>query len=192
MGIALRGPDANVSDTNFKVEAAGRGIAAIRYALPAVKGVGRAAMEDLVTERNTNGPFKDIDDLAARLDTRVLNKRPMENLVRAGALECLNPNRRQVFEGLETIFETAAAAAVERNSNQMGLFGGEAAPNPKIKLPEVKDWPPMERLAEEFSAIGFYLSAHPLDSYAKKSSSGSAPNRRLKSPRPAGRRWRGR
>lgn len=167
LGIALRGPDANVSDTNFKVEATGRGIAAIRYALPAVKGVGRAAMADLVTERNANGPFKDIDDLAARLDTRVLNKRPMENLVRAGALECLNPNRRQVFEGLETILKTAAAAAVERNSNQMGLFGGEAAPNPKIKLPEVKDWPPMERLAEEFSAIGFYLSAHPLDSYAK-------------------------
>jgi DNA polymerase-3 subunit alpha len=124
-------------------------------------------MRLLVDERIQNGPFKDIADFTDRVDSKAVNKRLMENLVRAGAFDRLNSNRRQVFQGVETIMRHASAAAQDRNSDQIGLFGGEAAPVPAVTLPEVSDWSPTDRMKEEFDAVGFYLSGHPLDAYGK-------------------------
>ncbi|MCP5372870.1 MAG: DNA polymerase III subunit alpha [Hyphomicrobiales bacterium] len=167
LGIRLLGPDINASQVDFGVEALADGERAIRYALAAIKNVGGGAMAELVRERGERGPFKDLADIAERLDGRVLNKRMVENLVRAGAFDAMNANRRQMFEAVETLLRHVQAAAAERDSNQIGLFGGDAAPARRIDLPAVPDWPPMDRLKEEFDAIGFYLSAHPLDAYAK-------------------------
>ncbi len=102
-----------------------------------------------------------------RLDHRAINKRQIENLAAAGALDGLNRNRRQTFEGAESIVRHAAAAAEERESAQENLFGGDASEERSLALalPDVGDWPDMERLRQEFDAIGFYLSDHPLNAY---------------------------
>ena len=171
MHILLLPPDVNASDATFAVERKGAGGVAIRYALAAVKNVGEAAMQRVVGERHADGPYKDLFDFAGRLDNHVINKRQMESLARAGAFDGLNPNRRQVFDGIETLLKFASVAHEERTSGQMGLFGGTGggpggAAIDKPALLAAADWPPMERLRQEFDAIGFYLSAHPLDAYA--------------------------
>ncbi len=171
LGIRLLQPDINNSEVTFAVERMTNGSAdesAIRFALAAIKNVGEGAMRTLVAERQRNGPFKSLDDITKRLDARQINKRQLENLARAGVFDDLNANRRQVFESVETLLRRASATAEERASGQMGLFGGDASNAPsQLQLAEVGDWPPMERLREEFEAIGFYLSAHPLSAYAK-------------------------
>jgi len=169
LGIPLLPPDINASDAEFTVEPGGEeGRGAVRYALGAIKNVGVAAMRALAEERRQGGPFKSLTDLAARLDAHAVNKRQLENLTRAGALDPLHRNRRQVFEGIDRLLRQAQAAAHERSSNQMGLFGGGApVAMPEETLPDTPDWTAMDRLREEFDAIGFYLSAHPLDSYGK-------------------------
>ncbi len=166
LDIRLLGPDVNRSDAEFTVEALSDGGYAVRYALAAIKNVGHAAMEVLVAEREANGPFKDLTDFANRLDSRVMNKRQIENLARAGAFDALNPNRRQVHEAVEYLIRHASAAQNDRESNQVSLFG-EALESRSITLPDVDDWPTEPRLQQEYEAIGFYLSAHPLESYAK-------------------------
>jgi len=168
MGVKLLSPDINASETFFKVERDASGVpGAIRYALAALKNVGEAAMQSLIDERNGQGAFKDLDDFAGRVDAHQINKRQMENMVRSGAFDSLNPNRRQLHQGIEAIMGEAQVQQAERESNQIGLFGGDDQSPQSIRLADVADWPPMERLREEFDAIGFYLSAHPLDSYGK-------------------------
>ncbi len=162
-GIALLPPDVNRSGVAFTVEEG-----AVRYALAALKNVGAAAMESLVGERTENGRFRDVGDLADRLGAGVVNKRQMEHLIKAGALDSLNPNRRQLFEGVDAITRLAARAADDRSSNQVSLFGDDpAAAGAALRLPDVPDWALTDRLRHEFDAVGVYLSAHPLDSYAK-------------------------
>ncbi|MDA1089993.1 MAG: DNA polymerase III subunit alpha [Proteobacteria bacterium] len=168
MGIAVLGPDVNASESVFTVERDqdGRG-GAIRYALAAIKNVGAAAMQGLVRERQKNGPFKDLFDFAERLDPHAVNKRQMENLVRAGAFDSLTPNRRQVYGAIEALLRHACVANNERDSGQMGLFGGAAAGAVEApSMPEIADWQKMDRLTEEFEATGLYLSGHPLDDFA--------------------------
>ncbi len=173
MKIPLLQPDINKSNVIFSVEEIsnpneeiGGTIKAVRYALSAVRNVGDAAMAALVAEREANGPFKDPFDLANRVDSKGMNKRILENLVRGGAFDSLNSNRRQVFDGIETLIKHSNLAASERNSDQMGFFGADDnAMKKAAQLPNVPDWPLMDRLREEASAIGFYLSAHPLDAY---------------------------
>jgi DNA polymerase III subunit alpha len=160
LNIEILPPDINKSEVTFAVEDS-----AIRYALAAVKNVGVGAMEGLVAARKKDGPFKNLDDVAGRLDGSVVNKRLLENLIRAGAMDCVHDNRAQLFEGVEMLLRHAQHNASERASQQVSLFVGDEAVA-KISLPNVPDWRPMERLAEEFNAIGFYLSAHPLDAYA--------------------------
>jgi DNA polymerase-3 subunit alpha len=168
LGVPLLAPDVNASDAEFGVERQADGRPAIRYALAAVKNVGAAAMAALVAEREAGGPFKDLGDLAGRLDSRIVNKRQVENLACAGAFDLLCGNRRRVFEGGEILVRHAAAAASERESAQVNLFGGDAADrSAMLALPETEDWPAVERLRHEFEAIGFYLSAHPLDAYGE-------------------------
>ncbi|KAF0143154.1 MAG: DNA polymerase III subunit alpha, partial [Rhodospirillaceae bacterium] len=161
LDIRLLPPDINRSEATFSVEGK-----AIRYALGAIRNVGVGAMEAMVEERDRNGPFRDIADFASRLDPRILNKRQMENLVRAGALNCLESNRARLFDAIESLVRVATVMAEERASRQVNLFGEKGRGAPFLVLPQRSDWPPMERLDYEYEAIGFYLSAHPLDTYA--------------------------
>jgi len=165
LGVDVLPPDVNSSGVNFTVEKTYNGNLAVRYALAAIKNVGAGAMEGLIKVRADRGPFTDVADLAGRLDTGMINKRLIENLVCAGAMDCLHDSRAQLVAGAETILHYAQAAAEDRNSDQHALFGGDADKR-ELKLPATEDWRPIERLTKEFDAIGFYLSAHPLDAYA--------------------------
>jgi len=186
LGIKVLPPDINRSEAFFACDAEAR---VIYYALAAVKGVGRQAMDHVVAIRHAagpatpkgfavaseshlarrsfseGGPFKSVGDFAARVDPRLVNKRAFESLVRAGAFDALNPNRRQMVESAELLLDSAARNAQERESGQTSLFGGPAQDESEVRLPAVPDWPAHERLSEEFNAIGFYLSGHPLDNY---------------------------
>ncbi len=157
--IELLPPDINASFPDFAVEGDG-----IRYALAALKGVGEAAMEHIIEERTANGPYKSLEDFTMRLDPKAMNKRQFEQLACAGAFECLNPSRAKVHAGTEMILRHAHALSDERESGQVSLFG-EGGENTlgMPELPSVQEWDPLEKLGREFGAIGFYLSAHPLD-----------------------------
>ena len=168
--IPLLPPDINKSGVVFGVETIVNGttVYAVRYALAAIKNVGRQAMEDVVAERSANGDYADLADFATRLGQSGANKRQFENLVRAGAFDSLDPNRKRLFEGAEGVMRLATQSAQERSSGQESLFGGAVAEddNMRLRLPDTLDWPVMERLTHEFEAVGSYLSAHPLDAYA--------------------------
>ena len=160
--IKVCAPCVNNSESDFAVKDG-----TILYALAAIKNVGSAAMDYIVNEREDNGPYKDVYDFARRMNPRLLNKRAMENLIRAGALDSLNPQRAQMLASVDLLQGLASQAASERESNQNSLFGGmgeaEGLSNPA--LTPADPWSAMERLTEEFGAIGFYLSGHPLDDY---------------------------
>ena len=164
-GIPVYPPDVNASKARFLVEDGPAG-AGVRYALAAIKGVGEAAMGALVEEREARGPYRDVYDLLARLGTKVLNKRLLESLIRAGALDSLAGNRRRLVEAAEQLLRYAAASAEAAESSQVSLFGGSAlAQVPQPTLPACEDWQALERLQMEFDVLGLYLSAHPLDGY---------------------------
>jgi DNA polymerase III subunit alpha len=166
LGIVLLPPDVNRSTAEFAVETSPDGKRGVRYALAAIKGVGRDAMLRLAEERNENGPYKDLFDFAERLDTRVLNKRLLESLVKAGAFDSINPNRAQTFATIEALIRHSQATNEAKGSNQNSLFGDDSQQR-RAPLPKMPDWAPMERLQNEFAAIGFYLSSHPLAAYEK-------------------------
>jgi len=166
LGIPLLPPDVTRSSAEFTVETQPDGKKAIRYALAAIKGVGWQAMNALTEERKANGVFKDIFEFAERLDQKVINKRLLESLVKAGAFDTLNKNRAQTFAAIEALNRHSQATHETRSSNQAGLFGDDTAQR-RPQLPKVPDWAPMERLQNEFSAIGFYLSSHPLAAYER-------------------------
>ena len=137
----------------------------IHYALGGLKNVGGEAMKLITNERLEKGMFKDLYDLARRVDLKRVGKRPMEMLARSGGFDQLDSNRRKCLESVDALVAYSAATFTERNSAQGGLFGdaGEDLPAPRLPMPE--DWLPTERLAQEHQAVGFYLSGHPLDDY---------------------------
>ncbi len=169
LGIVLLPPDVNRSDVAFAVETdAKSGNPAIRYALAAVKGVGAQAMCDLAAERTANGPFRDLFDLAARIDAKSFNRRQFESLAKAGAFDSLDPNRAQSFAAADLLLRQASRAAEERETRQASLFAGiDDGFAARPALPVVADWPAVERLQNEFEATGLYLSGHPLDPHGK-------------------------
>jgi DNA polymerase-3 subunit alpha len=166
LGIKLLPPDINRSGVEFTVETTPEG-QAIRYALAAVKGVGAQAMRAVVAEREAHGRFNDLLDFAGRLDLKSFNKRQFESLAKAGAFDCINGNRAQTLAAAELLLRHASAAASERESQQVSLFGDAPEAAPRTALPQQPDWTAMERLQHEFEAIGFYLSSHPLDAYGR-------------------------
>ena len=164
MGIPLLLPDINKSEVEFAVQEH-EGKPAIRYALAALKGVGEAAMDGLVEERQSSGEFKGLYDLAQRCDNRVLNRRQMESLVASGVFDQINNNRAECMAAIEVLLKYAATLNQEKESGQASLFGvGAESELEKPKLPSLQPYEPLERLEKEFKAVGFYLSAHPLDS----------------------------
>ncbi len=164
MKLDVRPPDVNASQADFSVEEG-----TIRFALGAIRNVGFVAMEHIVEERTANGPFRDLYDFAERVDPRQVNKRTFENLAKAGAFDSLDPDRARVMASAETLISMAQHAAEQRESAQASLFGGggEEAQLERPRLPEPDPWTATQRLDAELSAIGFYLSGHPLDDLAE-------------------------
>ncbi|MXQ08413.1 DNA polymerase III subunit alpha [Alphaproteobacteria bacterium GH1-50] len=135
------------------------------YALGALKNVGVEAMR-LIAEARGDSPFATLFDFARRVDLKRIGKRPLEMLARAGAFDQLDPNRHRVFKSLDALTAYSAAIHEQRGSAQVSLFGDAGEDLPEPRLSPVDDWLPNERLSEEHTAIGFYLSGHPLDDYA--------------------------
>lgn len=160
MNIEVLPPDINKSVVNFSVEKG-----AVRYALSAVRNVGEAGMQLVVAEREKNGPFKSIQDFFSRVDASALNKRYIENLIKSGAFDCLDKNRAKLFENIENFLAFASNATQSRKSAQINLFGATDSAANGLKIREYPDWPHLEKLEKEAEAIGFYLSAHPLDTF---------------------------
>jgi len=157
-GVECLPPDINASHAYFTVEDG-----AVRYALGALKGVGEKAMEALVAERERGGPFTSLEDFAARIDPRLLNRRQLESLAAAGAFDGLKPERPAVYAAAETILAHAASAQDQRESGQTGLFGVDSSGAAPIRLPRDASWTVAQRMAAERDAFGFYFSAHPVD-----------------------------
>jgi DNA polymerase-3 subunit alpha len=159
LGVEIIPPCVNRSRATFSVDD-GR----VVYALGALKNVGVEAMR-LVVEGRGDKPFVNLFDFARRVDIKRIGKRPLEMLARAGAFDQLDQNRRRVFEALDKLTAYSAAVHEQAGSNQSSLFGDSGEDLPEPRLTEHEDWLPAERLREEFTAIGFYLSGHPLDDY---------------------------
>ena len=156
-------PCVNRSDATFKVVEG-----ALVYALGALKNVGVEAMKLITEGRMVNGverPFSTLFDLARRVDMKRVGKRPLEMLARSGAFDQLDPNRRRVFDALDGLVGYSAAIHEQKSSNQVSLFGEAGDDLPEPRIVPMDDWLPAERLSEEFKAVGFYLSGHPLDDY---------------------------
>jgi DNA polymerase-3 subunit alpha len=170
LGIAVLPPDVNRSGAEFVLETQADGKVAIRFALGAIKRVGVAAMKDLVKARDHashgGGPFASLSDFAGRVEAKLLNKMQLENLAKAGAFDSMEKNRARVVQGAEAILRAAQEAAERRLNPTRDMFGAETAP-PPLRLAEAGDWPMLEKLAYEAEAVGFHLSAHPLDTYKK-------------------------
>jgi DNA polymerase-3 subunit alpha len=160
LGIRVEPPSVNRSSFAFEVDGN-----TIHYALSALKGVGRQAVEAIVEARGSR-PFADLSDFAGRINPRMVNKRVLESLAAAGAFDAFEGNRAQVFAGVDAIL---ARAQREHDAAASGAlqfsFDGPAAKEP-IRLPAMEPWLPAERLRKEFDAVGFFLSGHPLDDYA--------------------------
>ncbi|MEM8956558.1 MAG: DNA polymerase III subunit alpha, partial [Pseudomonadota bacterium] len=157
--IEIVPPCVNRSEPTFSV-ADGK----IVYALGALKNVGVEAMR-LITEARVDGPFVTLFDVARRVDLKRVGKRPLEMLARAGAFDALDRNRRRVLESLDALVAYSEAIHDQRGSAQVSLFGEAGEDLPEPRLSPAADWLPTERLSEEHTAVGFYLSGHPLDDY---------------------------
>ncbi|GLS44026.1 DNA polymerase III subunit alpha [Methylobacterium brachythecii] len=158
--ITVVPPSINESGVTFEVRE-GR----IYYALAAIKGVGRAAVESLVEARGDT-PFKDLACLARRMNPRHVNKRTLEALIAAGALDCIEPDRSHAWAAVEPMMKMAQGAAEAESTGIEDMFGGVAATGVELRIPSHELWPMSDTLKREYDAIGFFLSGHPLDEYS--------------------------
>ena len=167
-GIALLPPCVNELGVDFGARAPvdGEKTGAIRYSLAALKNIGSGAVETIVTERSAGGPYKSLSDFAQRLDPKALNKRGLETLAKAGAFDALEANRALVASNVDSILALAQRKSADEAQGTSDLFGGGGT-TAELVLRGVTAWTPMERLAAEFEAVGFYLSGHPLDEYER-------------------------
>jgi len=157
-GIKLVPPSVNTSEAVFSARDG-----QIFYAIGAIKGVGQAVAEHIVEARGKT-PFKDLADFATRVDPRIINKRTLETLINAGAFDTLVLRREQAFAAIDQVIETAQRTAADQSDGIMDMFAS-VTPN-TIRLPQnVTSWDLAERLERERAAIGFHISAHPLDDY---------------------------
>ncbi len=159
LGIKVEPPSINRSAIEFEVESN-----AIHYALAALRGVGRQAVEAIIAARGDR-PFADLADFSRRINPRALNKRVLESLTAAGAFDAMEPNRARVFAAVDRLLASAQRSHDDAALGQSELFSGPAAHEP-LALPALEAWLPAERLQREYEAVGFFLSGHPLDDYA--------------------------
>ncbi|HEX7048402.1 MAG TPA: DNA polymerase III subunit alpha [Gammaproteobacteria bacterium] len=163
MELEILPPDVNESVYAFTVHSD----TAIRYGLGAVKGVGRGVIDNIVEMREADGRFTDLDDFCRRVDLGKLNRRTMEALIRAGALDGLGPNRASLMAYLPTALQAADQASRNIDAGQDDMFGVAANPASAaiVPVPELPDWSEEERLAGERETLGLFLSGHPIDRF---------------------------
>jgi len=159
LGIKVEPPSVNRSDVEFEVEGH-----TIHYALAALRGVGRQAVESIVAARGERG-FTDLSDFGRRINPRAVNKRVLESLAAAGAFDCIEGNRARAHAAVDALLATAQRTQDDTARGQSELFAGAAA-HSSIAVPALEPWLPAERLQREYEAVGFFLSGHPLDDYA--------------------------
>ncbi|QJR14509.1 DNA polymerase III subunit alpha [Usitatibacter palustris] len=159
-GLKIAPPDINAGEYRFvPVDEKN-----VQFGLGAVKGTGRGAIENIVAARAAGGPFKDLGDFCRRVDRRIVNRRAMEALIKAGAFDALEPNRASLAASLGNAID--AADKGEQFANQSNLFGGaDDAAAEVFALVKVPMWPERDRLINEKQALGFYLSGHPFNAY---------------------------
>jgi DNA polymerase-3 subunit alpha len=158
LGIKVEPPSVNRSEVEFEVEGN-----TIHYALAALRGVGRQAVESIVAARGERA-FTDLSDFGRRINPRAVNKRVLESLGAAGAFDCIEPNRARASAAVDAILATAQRTQDDTVRGQSELFSGAAA-HSSIVVPALEPWLPAERLQREYEAVGFFLSGHPLDDY---------------------------
>ncbi|MCX7603757.1 MAG: OB-fold nucleic acid binding domain-containing protein, partial [Bryobacteraceae bacterium] len=164
LSIDVLPPDVNQSDYHFTPVGRER----LRFGLGAIRNVGQSAVEAIVAARREGGPFTSLDDFCERVDMAAVNRRVIESLIRAGAMDSLGGTRAQLFAIVEDCIESGQRAQKDRLSGQTGLFAGFGAAvgvAPARTLPRVQDWTPQEKLRGEKETLGFYVSGHPLDEY---------------------------
>jgi len=171
LGIETLGPDVNASGLHFAPAAAREGRRVIRFGLAAIKGVGEAAVEALLAARSQGGAFTNLEDLCGRVDTKAINRKALEALIKAGACDSIGPNRATVFHQIDGSMARATANASDKSRGQVSFFDTfEAAPaaRQRVEKPVVQeDWPVAQKLADEKELVGFYVSGHPLGPYEK-------------------------
>ena len=163
MSITVLPPDVNSSAMNFTPIGD-----QIRFGLCAIKNVGENTVTGILQARETLGHFTSMFQFCESIDTRLLNKRVLESLVRSGAMDGLGAHRAQMISVIDRVMERSQKLQRAREAGQHGLFGGgasSATPMPAEELPEVPEWPEHELLAAEYATLGFYISGHPLDKY---------------------------
>jgi DNA polymerase-3 subunit alpha len=167
MGLTVQPPDVNTSAVQFSV--AGD---TIRFGLAAIKNVGEAAMESILHTRATDGPFRTLDDFCARVDLRLVNRRVIESLIKAGAFDSLSLPRAHLLAQTDTALESGQRVQRDRAEGQGSFFDDllpKAPPRPAAGEPTgpiVEEWDADQRLAFEKEVLGFYISGHPLARYA--------------------------
>jgi DNA polymerase-3 subunit alpha len=160
MGIGIEPPSVNRSEAGFVPSDR-----AIRYSLAALKNVGRQAVDHICAERQKRGAFRDVSDFARAINPRLVNKRALETLTAAGALDELGINRATAYANVDRIMATGSQSMEESSEGQESLFAGLSSTPPPIELRAAKPWVPTDRLSREFEAVGFFLTGHPLDDY---------------------------
>lgn len=178
MGITILPPDVNRSALTFLPEELPGG-RAIRFGLAAIKNVGEAAMETAVANREANGPYQSLEDFCSRLDSRTVNKKILESLVKAGAFDWEDRHRAELFASIESAMGAAASVQKDRASGQVSLFDSftDLAQTPGNSLSgstsSLERWTRAEQLGHEKELLGFYVTGHPLDDYRGNLESGS-------------------
>jgi DNA polymerase III subunit alpha len=162
MDIELLPPDINEGFSHFSVKDN-----KIRFGLSAIRNVGKGIVENMVTEREKNGPFKSLTDYCMRMESKDLNKRVLESLIQAGAFDSLGATRKQYIQGYKNILDAILIGKKNTLSGQMDLFafGDEEAKSLEDVLPAVGEFSEEQLLANEKEVLGIYVSGHPLDKY---------------------------
>jgi DNA polymerase-3 subunit alpha len=169
MGIKVLPPDVNTSEFTFTPVTTGDA-QGIRFGLGAIKNVGQAAVESIENARASGGVFGSLYDFCERVDLGAVNRRMIESLIKAGAMDSVNGTRAQLFAAIDNAMESGARAWKDRASGQSGLFSAlmEETPAADHPLPSVPDWSGEEKLTGEKAMLGFYITGHPLDQYMDK------------------------
>ena len=165
LGIRVLPPDINVGEAGFSVQDE-----CIRYGLTAIKSIGRPVIEALIRERDAHGAFKSLDDFITRMSGKELNKRAVENLIKAGALDGMDGNRHQKMVAFPSLMDDIAQSKKKALDGQMSLldmFEEEERTEFSMKLPDLEEYDKQEFLAYEKEVMGFYVSGHPLEDYEK-------------------------
>ena len=165
LGIAILPPDVNESDANFTVSGEN-----LRFGLVAIKSIGWGAIEELMAERAENGPFLSFEDFCRRMNGKELNRRAIENLIRAGAFDSMGCKRKALLEIMDQVIDSVTEAEKANIAGQLDLFGeleedGGGSKPDTVKVPDIPEFSRRELMTMEKEVTGLYLSGHPMDEY---------------------------